>query len=53
MRHTENTALSEVVDRVADRLRGGMHVQELPLAAVRLQFLPNAAHYHTRTGTFI
>ena len=33
MRHTENTALSEVVDRVADRLRGGMHVQELPLAA--------------------
>jgi hypothetical protein len=55
VRHTENTALSEVrplssflcdaehpteirfvrqvVDRVADRLRGGMHVQELPLAA--------------------
>ena len=33
VRHTENTALSEVVDRVADRVRGGMHVQDLPLAA--------------------
>ena len=23
----------QIIDRVADRLRGGMHVQELPLAA--------------------